>query len=209
MGEINYAPLIRDMTWSYSRVKSFNDCPYGWYLRYIMRFKSDPKFYASYGSFMHKLIEGFYSGKLTKQQMLIRYYSDFQSEVTGHRPPESTLQKYIQAGAGYLMSFSPLPYNMIAVEDKIDFNLCGKPFTAIIDYLGEKDGDLYLIDNKSRVLKPRSGKAKQTANDKLLDEMLRQLYIYCDAVKEKYGRFPKYLGFNCFRSGDGNYGSEV
>ena len=36
MGDICYAPLIDDMTWSYSRVKSFEDCPYKWFLKYIV-----------------------------------------------------------------------------------------------------------------------------------------------------------------------------
>lgn len=35
MGEVNYKPIIQDMTWSYSRIKSFNDCPYRWFLKYI------------------------------------------------------------------------------------------------------------------------------------------------------------------------------
>lgn len=38
MGEVNYAPLIDDMVWSYSRIKAFEDCPYRWYLKYIKRF---------------------------------------------------------------------------------------------------------------------------------------------------------------------------
>lgn len=38
MGEVNYAPLIDDMVWSYSRIKAFEDCPYRWYLKYIKKF---------------------------------------------------------------------------------------------------------------------------------------------------------------------------
>ena len=33
-----------------------------------------------------------------------------------------------------------------------------------------------------------------------LDDYLRQLYVYSVAVKDKYGRFPDILEFNCFRS---------
>ena len=203
MSGVNYGPLIDDMTWSYSRLKSFETCPYGWYLRYIRKFPSDEnRFYASYGKFMHQLLEAYYRGELTPSQMLVKYYRDFQSEVVGRRPKESTLQKYIQGGADYLKSFRPLPYNMIAVEDKIEMTLDGFPFVMIIDYLGEKDGDLYLIDNKSRALKPRSNRPKPTLADKELDSMLRQLYVYSDGVKQKYGKYPKYLGFNCFRSNE-------
>lgn len=38
MGEVNYAPLIDDMVWSYSRIKAFEDCHYRWYLKYIKKF---------------------------------------------------------------------------------------------------------------------------------------------------------------------------
>lgn len=35
MGEISYRPLIEAMTWSYSRLEIFDDCPYRWFLTYI------------------------------------------------------------------------------------------------------------------------------------------------------------------------------
>ena len=35
MHVINYAPVIDDMIWSYSRIRSFYDCKYRWYLKYI------------------------------------------------------------------------------------------------------------------------------------------------------------------------------
>ena len=202
MGGVNYGPLIRDMTWSHTRLKAFETCPYGWYLRYILGIEPSEKFYASFGSFMHSLIERYYRGELTKEQMLLRYYMDFRANVVGARPKESTLQKYIQGGADYLKSFRPFPYNMLAVEKRMSFDLDGIPFVAVIDYLGEKDGDLYIIDNKSRALKPRSGRDKPTIQDKELDEMLRQLYLYCYPIKEEYGKFPKQIGFNCFRIGE-------
>ena len=31
--------------------------------------------------------------------------------------------------------------------------------------------------------------------------MLKQLYLYSAAVKHKYGRYPKWLCFNCFKAG--------
>ena len=60
MGDICYAPLIDDMTWSYSRVKSFEDCPYKWFLKYIVGLHGKRMFFADYGTFMHKLMESFH-----------------------------------------------------------------------------------------------------------------------------------------------------
>ena len=53
-----YAPVIEDMTWSYSRLKAFEDCPYKWYLRYIRfpKAKGVDQFFADYGTFIHELI---------------------------------------------------------------------------------------------------------------------------------------------------------
>ena len=187
--------------WSYSRIKCFEDCPYRFYLKYISGCKDVPQFYASYGSFMHKIIEEFYRGKLTKEEMLTKFLFDFHTEVQGERPKESTVSKYIQCGVEYLRGFSPFPYKMIDVEKKVEFEIGGRKFIGFIDYLGEKDGEYYIVDNKSRELKPRSKRAKPTVKDQELGEMLKQLYLYAAAVKQEYGKFPKALCFNCFKNG--------
>lgn len=188
------------MTWSYSRVKTFHDCPYRWFLKYIYDCKETPMFYSSYGSFMHKLLEQYYKGELSKEDMEIKFLFDFSTEVRGERPPASTVQKYIQAGVQYLRQFQPFPYNMVAVEKKVEFEINGNNFIGFIDYLGEKDGKLYIVDHKSRDLKPRSKRAKPTVKDRELDEMLQQLYIYSAAIYQEYGQYPEKLCFNCFKS---------
>lgn len=189
------------MVWSYSRIKCFHDCPYRWFLKYIKKLPEEPQFYASYGSFMHKLIEQYYKGELTKEEMQIKFLFDFSKEVQGARPHEGTVQKYIRLGNQYLKDFQPFPFTPVAIEKKVVFSLGGFPFVGFIDYLGERDDELYIIDNKSRDLKPRSKRSKPTQNDIELDDMLRQLYIYSGAVKQEYGRFPKALCFNCFKAG--------
>ena len=200
MSEMIYRPLIEDMVWSYSRIKCFEDCPYRFYLKYISGCKEAPQFYASYGSFMHKLIEEFYKGIITKEEMLTKFLFGFQENVIGRRPQQSTVEKYIQLGIEYLKGFTPFPYNMVAVEKKVEFELGGKKFIGFIDYLGEKDGEYYIVDNKSRELKPRSGRKKPTVKDQELDEMLKQLYLYAAAIKQEYGKFPNALCFNCFKN---------
>lgn len=201
MGEVSYLPLIEDMIWSYSRIESFNDCPYRFFLKYISRCKDVDKFYASYGSFMHKLIENYYRGILSKDELLTEFLTGFSNNVKGERPKESTVQKYIRCGVDYLKGFQPFKYTMVDVEKRVDFEIDGLKFVGYIDYIGEKDGEYYIIDNKSRDLKPRSKRAKPTAKDRELDLMLRQLYIYSVAIKQEYGKFPKALCFNCFKSG--------
>lgn len=203
MGEINYAPLIDEMKWSFSRIEAYESCPYRWYLQYIRKCKDKDKFYASYGSFMHRLLEGFYNGELSKAEMLTTFLKDFQKEVKGVRPKESTLKKYIDCGVEYLKSFSPFPYKMISVEKEVTFTIGDKEFKGFIDFEGidETDGEIVIGDNKSRDLRPRSGRAKPTKKDQELDDVLRQLYLYSVAIEQEYGKLPKGLFLNCFRTG--------
>jgi hypothetical protein len=74
------------------------------------------------------------------------------------------------------------------------------PFVGYIDLLEQDErGGLLLIDNKSRVLKPRSTRKKPTKTDEELDQYLRQLYLYSHYVSSRYGKYPDKLCFNCFR----------
>lgn len=201
MGDISYRPLIEDMTWSYSRLTAFEDCPYRWFLKYICKETEKPQFYSSYGSLMHRIIEQYYRGKLQKDKMLTEFLLRFSKEVQGERPSEQIVQKYITSGVEYLKNFKAFPFETVDVEKRIGFSVQGVPFIGVIDYIGLKNGDLYIVDNKSRDLKPRSTRKKPTAKDNELDEMLRQLYLYSSAIKQVYGMFPKALCFNCFKSG--------
>ena len=200
MGDISYAPLIDDMVWSYSRIKSFYDCPYRFYLRYIRHIRGKDMFFSSYGSFIHSLIEAYFKEGKTSSQLVNTYMQDFKKEVVGRAPNTTIFGNYFKDGLRYLKNIHPFPYKPVAVEKKVEFKVDGIPFIGYIDFLGEKDGDLYVVDNKSRNLKPRSGKAKPTKTDEDLDSYLQQLYLYSIAVEDEYGVKPKKLCFNCFRT---------
>ena len=204
MGEISYRPLIEAMTWSYSRLEIFDDCPYRWFLIYIHtpKLKKEDKFYAAYGLFMHDLLEKYFKGENSKEEILMMFLIQFKERTKGTgRPKAATVKKYFQSGAEFIKSLEPLRFKMISVEEKIDFKIGDFDFTGRIDYLGEEDGEFVIVDNKSRDLKPRSGREKPTLKDKELDLMLRQLYIYAEAVRQKYSKLPKLLCFNCFKTG--------
>ena len=201
MGDVSYRPLIEDMTWSYSRVSSFADCPYAWFLHYIHGEEEAPMFYASYGSFVHSLIERYYRGELRADELPSVFLQGFSSQVEGKRPPDETVFKYIHSGLDYFRSFKPFPYEPLAIEERLEFDLDGIPFVAYPDFVGHDGDSVGLVDHKSRLLKPRSNRKKPTAKDVELDEMLRQLYLYAHGIRQKYGVFPSELCFNCFRGG--------
>jgi hypothetical protein len=62
----------------------------------------------------------------------------------------------------------------------------------------DNDNAICIVDHKSRVLKERG--SKRVKSNAVLDEYLRQLYLYSIPVTAQYGT-PDFLVFNCFRSG--------
>lgn len=240
MGDTKYTPLIDGMVWSYSRVKSFEDCKYRWFLKYVrpkvlisqvfndvqptradidtayirseldkddvgllyeyLGIERKDMFFANYGTFMHKLIELSLKGSKTQGQLVDMYLQGFKSEVKGRAPNEAVFSNYFKSGLEYLKSITPLPYNTVDVEKRIDLKIGGLPFCGYIDLVGEMDGSFYVIDNKSRLLKQRSGRTKPTKSDIELDSYLRQLYLYSSYIEKQYSVLPKALCINCFRN---------
>lgn len=211
MGEsiLSYKPFYDEMIWSNSRVQCYRDCPYQFFQKYIGKYEEQPQFYKSFGSFMHKIIEQYYTQGLSKEEMKVKFLLNYQKEVLGRRPNEKIAKNYIDDALKYFENFKPFPFNTVAVEKKVEFlvedfkgNYPPRKFVGIIDYLGEKDGDLYIVDHKSRRLKQRSKRGKYTKNDEAIDKTFRQLYLYSKAVKDEYGVFPKELYLNCFLNGE-------
>ena len=170
-------------------------------MTYILDEKEAPMFYASYGSFIHSLLERYYTGKLKQDELLTAFLLGFSTEVRGERPSSEIARKYLALGADYFRNFRPLPLEVLSVEEELRFDLDGHPFLAFLDIVGTKNGKLAIIDHKSRDLKPRSTRKKPTLKDQELDSMLRQLYLYSYGLKQVHGEFPDILCFNCFKNG--------
>ena len=202
MADVIYGPIIAGMTWSYSRIKSFHDCPYRWYLHYLRGFPGEATFFASFGSLMHSLLDGFYKGEIPGDELPTEYLLRFRREVQGKPPSQKVWNSYFHGGLSYLRAFRPLPVRVLRSEQHLDFQVFGIPCQGVIDLMGEGEHGLVIVDHKSRALKKRSGRAKPTASDKELDDYLIQLYLYAEAVNQHYGEYPKELCFNCFRTGE-------
>ncbi len=203
MNGVNYEPLLRTMTWSFSRLNSYRQCPCAWYLHYLMEEEEEECFYSSFGSFCHELIARFYTGELTRDELLPEFLQGFSLRVLGERPSADAERKYLDQGAEYFENFEEFPLETVFVEQKKDFQVGNVKMTGIIDYLGrDSDGGLILVDHKSADLKARSTNGKRRASDQKLDDTLRQLYLYGTAVRDAFGEFPKELWLNCFRTGN-------
>lgn len=200
MHVINYAPVIDDMIWSYSRIRSFYDCKYRWYLKYIRMVKSKKMFFSSYGLFMHKILEEYYKGLITNKEAVSMYLSMYVDHVAPLAPNHTVARNYFEDGLSHLANINPMKYETLMVEKEVRFCVGNYRFVGYIDYIGKSSNGVAIVDHKSRNLKPRSKKGKKTRSDIELDQYLNQLYIYSIPISDMFGLEVKSLCFNCFRS---------
>lgn len=200
MGNVSYAPLIEDMTWSYSRITSFETCPYAWFQKYILDAAKQPNFYSSYGSLVHSILEAYYKGNVKRENLVLLFLTGFQNNVVRDGIPQSIVHNYMKQGVDYFTNFKPVKYDVVAVEKKVDFEIGGKHFVGFIDLLCHDGDGFVIVDHKSRTLKKPTRKKQGSAAQKEIDKYLRQLYLYSEAIRQECGETPKALCFNCFRN---------
>lgn len=187
--------------WSYSKITTYVDCPYKFFLSYILKFSRDRLFFAEYGSFMHKIIELNLNGVLKSEDTLKYYLTYFSKNITGQAPNIKVFNNYFKQGYLYTnYLYHPYRERVTDVERKLYFKIGDNRFVGIIDTV--IDNGNIILDNKSRILKPRSNRKVPTLYDKELDKYLRQLYVYAAALYDNNKILPEYIGFNCFRSND-------
>lgn len=197
--EDNYSVIIGDMTWSYSRLKLFEQCRYGWLLKYIYECEDVPKFFTQYGKYIHTILEKFYKGALDKSQLSTYYIINYYKNVTG-RPPNSKIgSSYFMQGLDLFNNYYGDNDCVVDVERKVGFKIGDRNFVGYVDLIKDKGDTVEIIDHKSRNLKPYSKRKKSTKNDALLDDYFRQLYLYSIPIAEKSGKNTVFY-LNSFRN---------
>ncbi|MBO5037710.1 MAG: PD-(D/E)XK nuclease family protein [Clostridia bacterium] len=196
---MNYSHITDSMTWSYSRITSYEDCPYKFFLKYIRNISGRRHFFSDYGSFMHLIIQKYLDKELTKQELPDYYLLNFKTNVIGKAPNKNIFHNYFSQGLEYLKNIEEENHEILGVEKEISFNIADKIFIGYIDKVSKAEDGIIITDNKSRALSPRSEKSKPTKQDQELDKYLRQLYLYSIAVEDEFGIPPTRLVFNCFR----------
>lgn len=204
-----YKEIIDKMRWSYSRLSSFDTCPYSFYLGYIINdddeYLSESNYYAEVGSFVHEILAKIFSGELSKDDAAQYFVDNFDKNVF-YKVRESTMNKTFELCADYLSTeeFNWIEnYEILGVELKVEFNLFGYAFVGYIDLLlrDKRDGKIVVMDHKSMQYPfKQDGCVKKNA-EKSFNHYKMQMYLYCHAIKEKYGEFPKEITWNHFKDG--------
>jgi len=204
-----YRKEIDKMTWSYSRLTTFEHCKYEFYLNYILQddslYLAEGNYYAEVGSFVHEILAMIFNGELTPDEATEYYVDNFDQNVF-YQTRESIMDKTFETCADYFNNedFSWLnDYEILGVEQKVTCKIDGYSFLGFIDLLlrDKRDGKIVIVDNKSSDYPFRQdGKVKANAKDNF-EKYKKQMYFYSHAIHETYGEFPKELTWNHFKNG--------
>ena len=191
--------------WSFSRLNSFYNCPYEFYLHYILCNPSQSNFFGEYGSLIHKILEKYEKAELSLFE-LNQYYEDHFNDAIPHDAPPNKYvdirQSYFDKGMDYLnnIDLDLDSYEILGVEMKVEFELFGKKFIGFIDLLvkDKSTDEIIIIDHKSASIKIlKNGNISKSDQAHFL-EFKRQLYLYSIPIIKEYGKVSK-LKWNMFK----------
>ena len=112
------------MTWSFSRLNSYYNCAYEWYLHYLECSKSENGFFGEYGSLIHKILEKYIKGELSLFDLNQYYEENFNESVPHDAPPNKYVdirQSYYDKGIEYLNNID-LVYSLRIYDKKVTLN---------------------------------------------------------------------------------------
>lgn len=197
--------IVDNFTWSFSRLESFYQCPLAWRRTYIDCEPKCSNAFAEYGSCIHKILEEYENGALDFFDLSDEYERRFVDEVVTDFPPNKYVdlrQSYFEKGRTYFEEIN-LPVDTITilgVEEKINFELGGKPFVGFIDLrYSDQDGNMVFMDHKSASL---SWTKKNTVAKSSAEKMKKykyQQYLYTIPFIEA-GTKVDFLEWNFFNN---------
>ena len=184
--------------YSFSKLTTFEQCPYQYYLNYIEHASGEGNAMSEYGSFCHSLLERHFKGELEAFELLDEYEQGYEREIK-HDFPEmfnvDLAEKYYTDGYEFFRTFEGhSDWTIFGVEQEFDL-ICDKsenPFIlrGFIDLIYKENGKLVFHDWKSK---------SKFKSKKELAEYARQLYLYSRYAVDSGLGFPDILRFYCFR----------
>lgn len=203
-----YKDILDGMTWSYSRVTSYDHCPYLFYLRYILaddkQYLPEGNFYTESGSYVHSVLEKIFKGELNVDDAS-KYFVDHYDENVFYMTRENVMEKNFESCADYFANINLdwlKDYEILGVEKLVNIKIEKYSFVGFIDLLlrDKKSKEIYVIDHKSSAYPfKKDGKTVLKRSEEDFHKYQKQMYLYCKAVYDEYGEYPKWIAWNHFK----------
>lgn len=184
---------IKDQSWSFSKIKTYVNCPKEFDLLYIQKKLKKDNAFSQWGIFLHLILEKYYKNEIELYDLLRFYQSNYQEYITLNFPSNLD-DRYYFDGIEYLENFEGIPenYDVLEVEKKFNYYVNDIKVSGVIDLIlrNKLTGTISIMDHKSR-------SAFKSKKD--IDNALEQLYIYSRFINQEYRQFPEFLNFNLIR----------
>lgn len=186
---MSYIKILNKMTWSFSRLHTWEVCPYSFYLKYIEEREGEQNFYAANGKLMHEVFEKLLNKEISLDECT-EYYAenfDYIDEYVKDSIRENTFEKCIN----YLCDTQELnsDYEVLGIEQKLDFKIGKYNFVGYADLILRdiKNNEVILVDHKqaSHFLKKDGTPLKNQLDN--YNAYKHQMYIYCKGIKDCLG----------------------
>ena len=187
----------KEVTYSYSRLHSYHNCQYGFYLNYIKKVEGVQNIYSYLGGVTHELLEKMQVNEMTNEEAVRLFTEAYEgAEELGYKfATKSAEDGYVNSIKHYLATFKPYVAEGVEIEKEFRLEFEGVKLLGYIDLiLVEKDGSVKVIDHKT------SSEFKKAD----LDDYGTQLVIYGLAL-EQMGYNVSYLGWSMLKYGHAKF----
>lgn len=188
---MSYAKILKNMTFSFSRLHAYEQCPYLFYLQYIEKRDGESNFYAANGSAMHEVFEELFNGEITIDECPQAYIDKF--DLICEKAKQSTMDKTFEDCIDYLCQMDDIDrdkYEILGVEMKLEFKIDKYNFVGFVDLLvkNKETGEIILIDHKQAThFMKKDGVTPLKNQLENFSAYKKQMYIYCYGLLQTKG----------------------
>lgn len=171
--------MVRNLSFSYSKMGMYKECPQKYKFRYVHMLPEQPKYYFAFGTALHEVMEyiynpenpafpslpealAFFDNHWNKTSFEQKGYASVEKELAGYAEGRRIIEAYYAKNAESF--FHPL-----SVEMKSTLDIDGLSLISILDRID------YLGGGKVKILDYKTGKTVQREPD--------QLYMYQKVVE--------------------------
>ena len=166
--------MVKNLSFSYSKLGMYKECPQKYKFRYIHMLPEQPKPYFAFGSALHEVMEYIYNPANAAFPTLAQALDFFEKhwnktsfDQKGYASPEKELAGYAEGRRiieAYYAKYAAAFSHPLSVEMKSTLDMDGLNLISILDRID------YLGDGKIKILDYKTGKAVPSTPE--------QLYMY-------------------------------
>ena len=166
--------------YSYSRLESYHNCPYAYYITYIEGNRSEHNIYSFLGSVVHELLEELQQKIINNDDAIEKFENAVtEADMLGYEwMSDSVKNKYVLAVKHYLEHYKPIECDEYFIEEYFEIPVGDKWMKGYIDLYTITDGVIDIYDYKTSSSSSFTGKYAY--------KKMRQMILYGIAIKQKH-----------------------